>query len=177
MCQPQSRGRKKRVCYRLKRLVPLFILVLPLIEIAGFVLVGSQIGVLATIGLVLLSAIVGSMLMRVQGLGLLTKLQRELEAGKDPGRELAHGVMVLLAGVLLIVPGFFTDIIGLLLFLPPVRDMAWRFLRRRVQVTSFSGFAGGFARPSGRGPTIDLDSDDYSSGPRPESPWRPIDRQ
>jgi len=160
----------------LKRLIPLFVLVLPLIEIAGFVIVGRQIGVLATIGLVLLAAVVGGMMMRLQGLGLLNRLKRELEAGKDPGRELAHGAMVLLAGILLMVPGFFTDIVGLLLFVPPVRDLAWRFVRRRVQVTSFASFSSGFARPRDRGPTIDLDAEDYSSGPRPESPWRQIDR-
>lgn len=160
---------------RLKRLLPLFVIILPLIEIAGFVLVGRQIGVLATIGLVVLSAIVGAALMRLQGLSLLTRLRRELDAGKDPGRDLAHGVMILLAGALLILPGFVTDIAGLLLFLPLVRDLAWRFLRRRVQVATFSGFGGGFAPRPGRGPTIDLDEDDYSSRPRPDSPWRPID--
>lgn len=160
----------------MKRLFALFVLALPLIEIAGFVLVGRQIGVLATVGLVLLAAIVGSLLMRFQGLGLLTRLRRELDAGQDPGRELAHGAMILLAGVLLIVPGFFTDILGLLLFLPPVRDIAWRFLRSRVQVATFASFGSGSARRRGRGPTIDLDEQDYSSGPRPDSPWRPIDR-
>ena len=159
------------------RLFPLFVILLPLIEIAGFVVVGSQVGVLATIGLVLLSVIVGSLLMRFQGLGVLTRLRQELDAGRNPGRELAHGAIILLAGFLLIVPGFFTDIIGLLLFLPPVRDIAWRFLRNRVQVaTTFATFGGGAARPPGRGPTIDLDEQDYSSGKRPDSPWRPIDR-
>ena len=131
----------------MKRLIPLFVLVLPLIEIAGFVIVGRQIGVLATIGLVLLAAVVGGMMMRLQGLGLLNRLQRELEAGKDPGRELAHGAMVLLAGILLMVPGFFTDIVGLLLFVPPVRDLAWRFVRRRVQVTSFASFSAALRDP------------------------------
>jgi UPF0716 protein FxsA len=160
----------------LLRLFPLFVILLPLIEIAGFVVVGSQVGVLATIGLVLLSVIVGSLLMRFQGLGVLTRLRQELDAGRNPGRELAHGAIILLAGFLLIVPGFFTDIIGLLLFLPPVRDIAWRFLRNRVQVATFTSFGGGSARRSGGGPTIDLDEEDYSSGPRPDSPWRPIDR-
>ncbi len=153
------------------------IVLLPLIEIAGFVLVGRQIGVLATIGLVVLSTIVGSVLMRVQGLGVLSRMRHDLDAGETPGRELAHGAMILLAGILLIIPGFLTDIAGLLLFLPPVRDAAWRFLRRRIKVTSFTTFSGGFARRPDRGPTIDLDADDYSPGPRPDSPWRPIDRE
>jgi UPF0716 protein FxsA len=178
MRQQQLAGFRKRICPRLRRLLPLFvILVLPLMEIAGFVLVGRQIGVLATIGLVVLAMIVGSVLMRLQGLGVLTRMRRDFDVGQTPGRELAHGAMILLAGALLIVPGFLTDIAGLLLFLPPVRDVVWRFLRSRVQVSSFSSFGGGFARRPDRGPTIDLDADDYSPGPDPDSPWRPIDRR
>ena len=85
--------------------------------------------------------------------------------------------MILLAGVLLLIPGFITDIIGLLLFIPPVRDLAWRFLRSRVSVVS-----GGLRRrlrgggPAARGKTIDLDEDDYSTRPDDDSPWRRIDR-
>ena len=93
--------------------------------------------------------------------------------------------MVLLAGILLLIPGFVTDILGLLLFLPPVREIAWRFLKSRIVVSA--GSFGGFARPGARsgarasdrqrgGKTIDLDEDEYSSGPnagpRPNSPWR-----
>ena len=84
--------------------------------------------------------------------------------------------MILLAGVLLLIPGFVTDIIGLLLFLPPVRDLAWRFLRRRIDIVT-TGF-GGFSRPSAgsRDKTIDLDEDEYSAAPDRDSPWRRIDR-
>ena len=63
-----------------------------------------------------------------------TRIRAELDAGRDPGRELAHGAMIVLAGVLLLIPGFVTDMFGLLLFIPPVRDVAWRFLKRRVVV-------------------------------------------
>jgi UPF0716 protein FxsA len=162
------------------RLLPaLLLLGLPIIEIAGFVIVGRQIGVLATIALVLTSMVVGSLLMRWQGFSLIDRIRREMQAGRDPSRELAHGFMILLAGILLVIPGFFTDIVGLLLFLPPVRDLVWRGLRRRMATGgSFTVFTSGFPRgPSGgRGPTIDLDSDDYSSGgPKPGSPWRRID--
>ena len=129
----------------------LFILALPLIEIAGFVVVGSEIGVLATIALVILSGVAGSILLRIQGFGVLTRIRAELEAGRDPGRELAHGAMILLAGILLLIPGFVTDIVGLLLFVPPVRDLVWRFLKRRVVVSgSFSAGFGGFRRPQAR---------------------------
>lgn len=154
------------------RFIPLLVLLLPLIEIAGFVIVGSEIGVLWTIALVIASSIAGSVLMRYQGLGVLRRAQAEMEAGRDPGRELANGAMILLAGLLLLIPGFVTDIFGILLFLPPVRGLAWRAMRRHVVVAG-SGFAEsrrGF-RPE-RGPTIDLDAEDYTTGPRnPESPW------
>ena len=168
-------------------LIPLFLLALPFLEIAGFVIVGQQIGVLPTLALVIASGILGAVLLRVQGFGMMNRIRRELEAGGDPGREVAHGAMILLAGVLLLIPGFVTDIVGLLLFLPPVRDLAWGFLRKRV-VVSAGGF-GGFARPGASpgarrhdrrgGKTIDLDADEYSSGtdrgPRQDSPWRRLD--
>lgn len=171
--------------------IPLFLLALPFLEIAGFVVVGQEIGVLYTLALVVAAGILGAILLRVQGFGVMTRVRRELDAGGDPSRELAHGAMILLAGVLLLIPGFITDIVGLLLFLPPVRDAAWRFLRSRVSVSTrgFGGFAGSAASwgaGSGPGPnrrrggkTIDLDADEYSSGPnggpREDSPWRRID--
>jgi UPF0716 protein FxsA len=165
--------------------IRLFLLALPFLEIAGFVIVGRQVGVLATLGLVVAAAIVGAVLMRIQGFGAITRIRGDIDAGRDPGREMANGLMIFLAGVLLLIPGFVTDILGLLLFLPPVRALAWRSLRDRIIVsaTSFGGFARpGAAWSSGptgrrRGQTIDLDADEYSSGPRPDSPWRKIDRE
>jgi UPF0716 protein FxsA len=171
--------------------IPLFFVALPFIEIAGFILVGRQIGVLATLALIVATGILGAILLRIQGFGVMARLRRELDTGSDPSRELAHGAMILLAGVLLLIPGFVTDIVGLLLFLPPVRDLAWRFLKSRVVVSAggFDGFAWPGAR-RGAGPgtrsrgrsrekTIDLEADEYSSGPdagpRPDSPWRRID--
>ncbi|MBS3649761.1 membrane protein FxsA [Pseudaminobacter sp. 19-2017] len=158
-------------------LLPLFFIGLPLIEIAGFAFVGSAIGVLPTIGLVILSTILGSVLLRLQGFGALGRIQQEIAAGRNPGRELAHGTMILVAGILLIIPGFFTDIIGLLLFLPPVRDFAWTILRSRIGFAEFKVFRQGYeARGPGRGgPTIDLDAEDYSRARDPESPWRRLD--
>ena len=156
--------------------IPIFILALPLIEIAGFVVVGRQIGVLPTLGLVIAAGILGAVLLRIQGFGVMTRIRQETQAGRDPSREVAHGVMVLLAGLLLLIPGFVTDILGLLLFLPPVRDLAWRYLSKRMDIVT-SGF-GGFSRPGAkpRGKTIDLDEDEYSARPDKDSPWRKIDR-
>lgn len=148
--------------------LPVFIFALPLLEIAGFVVVGRQIGALATVGLVLVSAMAGLMLLRHQGLGVMGRARAEIEVGRDPSRQITHGVMILLAAFLLIVPGFLTDIAGLLLFIPPVRDLAWNLVKRRITVVSSFGF--GASRREGR--TIDLDAEDFSRHPNPESPWR-----
>ncbi|WP_140537950.1 FxsA family protein [Mesorhizobium sp. B1-1-8] len=157
-------------------LFPLFLLALPLLEIAGFVIVGREVGALATVGLVILSTVAGSLLLRHQGFGVMARVRAEMDAGRDPSRELAHGAMIVLAAILLIIPGFITDIFAILLLLPPVRDLAWRFLKSRIVLaTSFTG--GGF-RARGRDNVIDLDDsdfsrdDDYSRGPDHNSPWR-----
>jgi UPF0716 protein FxsA len=157
--------------------LPFFVLALPFLEIAGFVIVGKQIGALATVGLVLASTIAGSLLLRHQGFGVMRRVRAEVAAKRDPSRQLAHGAMIVLAAVLLIIPGFLTDIVALLLLLPPVRDFAWRALKSRVVVAGnfgMGGFGGGF-RGHERGKVIDLDDDDFShDGGKadPESPWR-----
>jgi UPF0716 protein FxsA len=160
--------------------VPFLLLILfglPIVEIATFVVVGSKIGVLATIGLVILASVAGSILLRIQGFGAMQRIRTELAAGRDPGRELAHGFMIVVAGVLLLIPGFVTDVIGLLLFVPAVRDLAWRFIKGRITVASVGAGFGSFRGSRHRGPTIDLDAEDFSSSPDPKSPWRIGDRR
>ena len=150
----------------------LLFLALPFVEIAGFVIVGSEIGVLATLGLIVLSAVLGFSLLRRQGLSLLNQMKAETAAGRAPQREIIHGTLLIFAGILLIIPGFLTDIIGLLLFIPFVRDLIWnRFLRNRVvMATNFqAGSAGANYQYYGQRPApqdddiIDLDPEDYSS--------------
>jgi UPF0716 protein FxsA len=157
------------------RYLPLFLIAWPLLEIAAFVLVGREIGVFATIGLTILTAIAGSMLLRIQGFGVLRRAQAEVDAGRDPGREMANGAMIIVAGLLLLLPGFVSDVIGLALFIPPVRDAVWRMLKTRIRIVT--DFGPGMRRRDPR--TIDLDPDEYSSGsaagkPDPSSPWRHI---
>lgn len=164
----------------------LIFLIVPLLEIAAFVLVGSRIGVLATLGMVLFTAVVGSVLLRVQGFGLLRRIQTETDAGRVPGRELVHGAMILLAGFLLLLPGFVTDAVGFLLFVPAFRDWMWRALARRVLVkVDISGLRAGeggmrYRRDSR---TIDLDEDEFSrtregtGNSDDASPWRRIDHE
>ncbi|CAG1012785.1 MAG: membrane protein FxsA [Rhizobiaceae bacterium] len=151
------------------------IVLIPLAEIATFVIVGSEIGALATVALTIAMSVAGAVLMRWQGFGILGRLQRELETGGSPGRELAHGAMVLLAGVLLLIPGFLTGLLGLLLFIPPVRDLAWRFLRSRATVMTDFSFTSYRATRSQDSHIVDLDHDEYSRttpGKPGGSPWR-----
>lgn len=146
-------------------------------EIAAFVLVGSQIGVIATLIMVLVTALLGSVLLRVQGFGLLRRIRAEVDAGRVPQRELVHGVMILLAGLLLLLPGFVTDAFGFLLFVPAVRDGAWRFISSRIiaHVNIRGVDLSGARRRDTR--TIDLDEEDYTrsrdpNAPDPDSPWK-----
>lgn len=155
-------------------LIPIVMLALPLTEIGVFIAVGSRIGVFATIALVIATAVLGAILLRIQGFGIVTRIRKSMDEGVVPGRELVHGLMIMLAGVLLLVPGFVTDTLGLLLFVPAVRDAAWRFISSRIVVVG-AGRAGGPGRdhPShgGQGAhrpvtrTIDLDANDYERDP------------
>ncbi|HMQ57288.1 MAG TPA: FxsA family protein, partial [Rhizobiaceae bacterium] len=81
-------------------IAPFLLLAIPLAEIAAFVLVGREIGVFWTLAMVLFTAVLGSILLRVQGFGLLSRIRAETESGRVLGRELVHGVMILIAGVL-----------------------------------------------------------------------------
>lgn len=142
-------------------LIPFLLLVVPLAEIATFVVVGGQIGVLPTIGLVLLTAISGSILLRIQGFGVMARIRATMDAGGIPGRDLLHGFMIMAAGLLLLTPGFITDTIGLLLFIPPVRDFAWSLVRDRIVVATSTSYQGGPRGPRRDGRTIDLDEDEF----------------
>ncbi|QHQ36591.1 FxsA family protein [Algicella marina] len=99
----------------------LLFVAVPIIEIALFIQVGGAIGLLPTLAIVVLTAIVGTLLMRVQGLATLNRLQTSLRSGRNPVDPIAHGALILVAGVLLLTPGFFTDAVGLLLLVPPFR--------------------------------------------------------
>ena len=109
-------------------------LLLPIVEIALFVKVGGIIGVLPTISLVLLAVVLGMAIVRHQGLSTLDHLTRDLENGRGDGDRLAHGALKVVAGVLLILPGFFTDAIALLLLIPPVRTLLIRWGASKVTV-------------------------------------------
>ena len=109
----------------------------PMIEIALFIRVGGLIGIWPTLLIVLLTAVAGSYLVRNQGLREIGNLQRSFSELQDPTEPLAHGAMILFAGALLLTPGFFTDIVGLSLLVPAVRQRAFLWAKSKVKVQRF----------------------------------------
>jgi UPF0716 protein FxsA len=143
-----------------------------LAEIAAFILVGEAIGVLPTLGLVILGIALGSFLLRRHSMATLLKVRADMEQGRTPAKPLAEGAVLTLASLMIILPGFVTDAVGLLLFLPPVRRVLWRALRGRAAWRTAATGPG--SRPATT--VVDLDSSDYRRAPtaddRAESPWR-----
>lgn len=117
----------------------------PLIEIGLFIQVGGVIGLWPTLAIVLVTALIGSNVVRHQGRGALQDLQQSFSTMRDPSEPLAHGAMILLAGALLVTPGFFTDSVGFALLFPKVRTWVMAYARKRITVQSFS------QPPHGRG--------------------------
>lgn len=108
--------------------------ILPIIEIALFIQVGGAIGVLPTILLVILSAMLGVAVMRRQGAMAMLDVQRAMQEFRDPSAPMAHGALIMVAGALLVVPGLFTSAVGLLLMVPAMRSLIMRWMGRRVRV-------------------------------------------
>ena len=119
-------------------MIALLIVLLPIAEIIAIVEVAMWIGVLNTIALLIVVSMVGGWLVKREGIGVLRRLQRTIDDGQVPHKELVDGFLLLAAGVLLTVPGFLTDIPGLLLLLPPVRALVRAAVVRSFkQRTSF----------------------------------------
>ena len=112
------------------KLFLLFVLV-PAAEIYLLVKVGSVIGPFATIALVILTALAGAHLARMQGMSTMLRIRENLDQGFMPAEELLDGVLIFLAGMVLMTPGFLTDIAGLLILLPGPRNMFKRWLRKK----------------------------------------------
>ena len=102
----------------------LLFIFIPIIEIAIFITVGSNIGILNTIAIILLTAVIGIYFVRRQGISLLFNAQRNMAKGIMPAEEIKGGIFLLISGLLLITPGFFTDCVGFLMFLKPVQNFA-----------------------------------------------------
>ena len=111
-------------------LIVLFI-ILPLAELYVIYQVGDAIGILPTLALLVLDSLLGAWLLRTQGRATWNRFQATMQAGRVPHREVFDGVLVIFGGAFLITPGFITDIIGVLLLLPPTRSLFRRWLVRR----------------------------------------------
>ena len=112
-------------------------LLVPLIEIGLFIQIGGLIGLWPTLGIVVLTALLGTYLVRSQGLMALNNLRGSFSRLEDPSEPLAHGAMILLAGALLLTPGFFTDAVGFALLASPVRLMLIAYIRKNIKVQRF----------------------------------------
>ncbi|WP_137224920.1 MULTISPECIES: FxsA family protein [Shewanella] len=134
-------------------LLLIFVLV-PVIELNVLIEVAGSIGSWATVGLVLFTAVVGVSLVRSQGLSTLMSVQEKLARGEAPGQEIVEGMMLAAAGVLLLIPGFVTDFIGLVLLTPFTRAPIAAFLYKRMQlrVIANGGFPPGFGAGGGQSP-------------------------
>lgn len=146
------------------RTLILTFLLLPIIEIALFIKVGQTIGLWPTLVLVIGGFVVGAMLLRQQGLAVVSQMQASLSSGRMPAQAIADAMMIGLAALLLVMPGFLTDAIGLALLVPAVRRWIYGFVASRVVVRTSSGASATseqapprVAKPG----TIDLDEDDY----------------
>lgn len=155
----------------------LLFLAVPLIEISLFITIGGWLTLWPTLGLVLLTGIIGTALMRWQGLKVLAELRGDMGQIRDPLSPLAHGALILVAGLLLLTPGFFTDAIGFLLMVPAVRAWIIGQVGARVQVQTF-GMQGGFqSQTMSRDPSQPgvIDGDyieiDENKPPRGPSGW------
>jgi UPF0716 protein FxsA len=154
-------------------LVLLFILV-PIVELYVIIQIGSLIGVLPTLALLLADAVLGSLLLRHQGRGAWRRFNAALAERRFPGREVADGLMIAVGGTLLLTPGFITDIFGAILLIPPTRAIVRRVMRsyfgRRFVVAGISGI-GGAANRAGRPYDFDATAEEVptnGSSPHPD---------
>jgi len=165
--------------------------IIPIAEIATFMAVGDIIGLWPTLGIILLTAFLGTGLLRYQGMATLNQAQSSLNDGELPLTSVVHGVFLLAAGLLLLTPGFITDAVGFLLFIPPLRLLIAKWAiekfkqskNARVYTNTSSG-----SKPSSPSVppviegefTVADDTADNVSEPRklpkndadPDSPWR-----
>src|SRR3954449_4876102 len=135
-------------------LLVLLFIVVPIVELFVIIQVGEAIGVLPTIALLIVDSILGSMLMRAQGRSAWRRFNAALAEGRIPHREVLDGALVIFGGALLLTPGFLTDILGIVLLLPPTRALVRGVVARRVLprlvVTGLGGLGGAAGAGAGR---------------------------
>lgn len=149
----------------------LLFVVVPLIEIFVLIEVGQVIGTVPTVALLVGMSLLGAWMVRREGVRAWSRFRRTLSSGRLPTAEVVDGALVLLGGALMLTPGFVTDVLGLLLVLPPSRALVNRAVRRRTRSSFGLGWAGpGARRPPRREPeverTVDVEVVDVQRTPR-----------
>lgn len=169
------------VTYCSKNGAPLFKLfllfaILPIVEIAILINVGEQIGGWYTVAIVILTAFAGAHLVRQQGLSTLMQAQQKMQVGTMPGQEMAEGLLLVIAGVLLVTPGFITDGIGFLLSLPMTRPLIAKGLLKHLSVRvvnqSFDGDFAQYQQPHSTAQSDDIIEGEFERKDKPSA--RPI---
>jgi UPF0716 protein FxsA len=111
----------------------LFFRIVPIVEVVRCIVVGARIGVGCMVGAVVATALIGAFLVSRQGRATLREARNDIYEGRVPARPLANGVMILIAGALLLTPGFLTDAIGFALLVPAVREVLRRWVMARFR--------------------------------------------
>ena len=120
--------------------------VIPMIELALLIKAGSYFGLFNTITIVILTAVIGAYMVKMEGIGIMYRIQKNMQEGIFPEDELINGMMILVAGALLLTPGFFTDIIGFLMVIPVTRNFirvyAMKYIKSKmppgdIEITDF----------------------------------------
>ena len=149
------------------------LLLIPLLDVMLLVILATQFGAVATVALVVLTALVGMLLVRAEGRHTLRKLESKVGAGEIPTDELLDGALLLVAGAMLLTPGLVTDLVGLVLVLPPTRYPVRVLLKRYVVTPYIDAKAGGMVTgkvytggfpgvgETGGGRTVEVDESDY----------------
>ena len=108
--------------------------IVPVIELTLLIKVGSYIGAINTILVVILTAAIGAYMVKMEGIGIMYRIQKNMQEGIFPGDELISGMMILVAGALLLTPGFFTDVIGFVMLVPVSREFIKKIAKRYIKI-------------------------------------------
>jgi len=149
------------------------LVIVPLAEIAVLIEVGTWLGLWPTLALIVLSAVVGTWMLRRQGFGVLARAQRLLEQGAMPVTEVFEGFCLMVAGALLLTPGFITDVIGAVLLLPPVRALLYRRLGPYLERHAAQAPGPRPGSPNGHATVIDGEAEELEVNevPPPRGGW------
>jgi UPF0716 protein FxsA len=145
----------------LVRVILISVLALPLIEIGLFIVIGQAIGLWPTLLGIVLTGVLGALVLRWQGMGVIRQMQLRFSRGEMPARQMGDAVLIGLAGVLLLLPGYFTDLVGLVLLLPWTRALIYRLLARNLKVVEVSSADYRNVDPD----MIELNPKDWRDGP------------